>query len=61
MRESGGEIHASRRKTVYPISTFSITNLPFFDNVEMLQVEMLLQEPRLADLKALHTDSLIAT
>ena len=35
--------------------------LPFFDYVEMFQVEMLLQEPRLADLKALHTDSLIAT
>ena len=35
--------------------------LPFFDYVEMFQVEMLLQEPRLADLKALHADSLIAT
>ena len=53
-------IMATQRKDKLHIHVF-LLNSPFFDYVEMLQVEMLFQEPRLANLKALHADALVAT
>ena len=47
-------------KTTYTSFFYSL-NSPLFDYVEMLQVEMFLQEPRLANLKALDAYSFVAT
>ena len=55
-------IMATQRKDKLHIHVFpNLLNSPFFDYVEMLQVEVLFQEPRLAYLKALHADALVAT